>query len=158
MSLISPSTYLHYVVPTCKINQNLKICFGRDVGQEKDAPNCFSEIILRQFWNGSFTFWSLLYLLLGLPGSSVVKIPPANAGDTGDASLILGLGKSPGGGHSNPLQYSWWDLLLYLFQQFNWVFTMCKFVCHEQRLNKKTILPHHRAIFSKEYLRTFKFT
>ena len=74
---------------------HLKICFGRDVGQEKDAPNCFSEIILRQFWNGSFTFWSLLYLLLGLPGSSVVKIPPANAGDTGDASLIPGVRKIP---------------------------------------------------------------
>ena len=29
-----------------------------------------------------------------------------NAGATGDASLIPGSGRSPGGGHSNPLQYS----------------------------------------------------
>ena len=31
---------------------------------------------------------------------------PANAGDIRDAGLISGSGKSPGGGHGNPLQYS----------------------------------------------------
>ena len=36
----------------------------------------------------------------------VVKNPPANVGDTRDVGLIPGLGRSPGGGHSNPLQYS----------------------------------------------------
>ena len=36
----------------------------------------------------------------------VVKKPPANAGDTRDASSIPGSGRSPGGGHGNPLQYS----------------------------------------------------
>ena len=29
-----------------------------------------------------------------------------NAGDAWDAGLIPGLGRSPGGGHGNPLQYS----------------------------------------------------
>ena len=33
----------------------------------------------------------------------VVKNPPANAGDVGS---IPGLGRSPGGGHDDPLQYS----------------------------------------------------
>ena len=47
-----------------------------------------------------------IYMFMGLPGASVVKNPPVNAGDTGDASLIPGLGRSPGGGHGNPLQYS----------------------------------------------------
>ena len=28
-----------------------------------------------------------------------------NVGNGGDASLIPGLGRSPGGGHGNPLQY-----------------------------------------------------
>ena len=37
---------------------------------------------------------------------AVVKNPPANAGDTGDAALILGLGIFPRGGNGNPLQYS----------------------------------------------------
>ena len=36
----------------------------------------------------------------------VVKNLPANAGDIRDAGLIPGLGKSPGEGHGNPLQYS----------------------------------------------------
>ena len=36
----------------------------------------------------------------------VVKNPPANEGDLRDVSLIPGLGRSPGGGHDNPLQYS----------------------------------------------------
>ena len=36
----------------------------------------------------------------------VVKNPPANAGDVRDLGSIPGLGRSPGGGHGNPLQYS----------------------------------------------------
>ena len=36
----------------------------------------------------------------------VVKNLPVNARDTRDAGLSPGLGRSPGGGHSNPLQYS----------------------------------------------------
>ena len=40
---------------------------------------------------------------LGFPGRSVVKNPPANAGDVG---LIPGSGRSPGEGNGNPLQYS----------------------------------------------------
>ena len=36
----------------------------------------------------------------------VVKNPSANAGDPGDVGSIPGLGRSPGGGHGNPLQYS----------------------------------------------------
>ena len=37
------------------------------------------------------------------PGDSVVKNPPANAGDS---SSIPGLGRSPAKGNGNPLQYS----------------------------------------------------
>ena len=40
---------------------------------------------------------------MGFPGGSVVKNPPANAGDMG---LIPGPGGSPGEGNGNPLQYS----------------------------------------------------
>ena len=36
----------------------------------------------------------------------VVKNPPVNAGDIRDTSLIPVSGRSPGGGHSNALQYS----------------------------------------------------
>ena len=36
----------------------------------------------------------------------MVKNPPANAGDVRDAGSIPGLGRSPGGGHGYPLEYS----------------------------------------------------
>ena len=41
--------------------------------------------------------------LIGFPGGSVVKNLPGNAEN---ACLIPGLGRSPGEGHNNPLQYS----------------------------------------------------
>ena len=59
------------------------------------------------------------------PGASqvvlVVKNPAANAGEERDLSLIPGLGRFPGGGHSNAFQYSclenrmdrgaWWAMV-----------------------------------------------
>ena len=43
---------------------------------------------------------------MGFPGGSVVKNPPAYAGDAGDLGLIPGLGRSPAEGNGNLLQYS----------------------------------------------------
>ena len=43
---------------------------------------------------------------MAVPGGSVVKKPPANAGDTGDVGLIPGSGRVPGGRNGNPLQHS----------------------------------------------------
>ena len=47
--------------------------------------------------------------------------PPANEGDIRDTGLNLGVGRSPGGGHGNALQYSclesslnkrvWWAMV-----------------------------------------------
>ena len=42
----------------------------------------------------------------GIPWWLSSKESICNAGDTGDSSSIPGLGRSPGGGHGNPLQYS----------------------------------------------------
>ena len=41
-----------------------------------------------------------------LPGGAVVKNLPTRGGDKRDVGLILGSGRSLGGGHGNPLQYS----------------------------------------------------
>ena len=46
------------------------------------------------------------YLLWASQVTLVVKNPPANAVDFRDEALVPGLGRSPGGGHGNPLQYS----------------------------------------------------
>ena len=42
-------------------------------------------------------------VLMGFPGGSEGKESACNSGDLGS---IPGLGRSPGGGHGNPLQYS----------------------------------------------------
>ena len=76
------------------------------------------ETLIFFFFNvGSFPLVFILFYLPALgsfscgragffPGGSVVKNPPANAGDTGDMGSIPGLGRSPGRGNGNPLQYS----------------------------------------------------
>ena len=63
-----------------------------------------------------------------LLGGSVVKIMPANAGDAG---AIPGLGRSPGEGNSNPLQYSclgnpmdrgaWWATVHGIAKSWTWL-------------------------------------
>ena len=42
----------------------------------------------------------------GFLGGSVVRNPPATAGDGGDKGLIPRWGRFPGVGNGNPLQYS----------------------------------------------------
>ena len=53
---------------------------------------------------GTTIYLSLAMSYNCFQGGSVVKNPPANEGDTG---AIAGSGRSPGGGNSNPLQYSY---------------------------------------------------
>ena len=47
--------------------------------------------------------YNICILVSGLRVAQMVKNLAANAGDLGS---ISGLGRSPGGGHGNPLQYS----------------------------------------------------
>ena len=51
-------------------------------------------------------FWGFTCPDAGLTGWSGGKETTCNARDTGDVGLILGSGRSLGGGHGNPLQYS----------------------------------------------------
>jgi len=45
-------------------------------------------------------------MIQGFPGGTVVKNSFTNAGGPGDAGSIPRLGRSPGGGNDNLLQYS----------------------------------------------------
>ena len=47
--------------------------------------------------------WAISIYLMVFPSGSVVKNPPAKAGDT---DSIPGSGRPPGEGNGNPLQYS----------------------------------------------------
>ena len=51
--------------------------------------------------------WTIFRCNLSFPGGSVIKNPPANAGDEGEVGWIPGLGRSLLGGNGNPLQYSY---------------------------------------------------
>ena len=42
---------------------------------------------------------------MGFPGGTLVKNPPACAGDTGDVGSIPGSGRSPGEGNGYPFHY-----------------------------------------------------
>ena len=55
--------------------------------------------------NGDLSLLQSIFIK-GFPGGGSGKNPPANAGDVRDVGLIPRMGRSPGGGHSNPLQYS----------------------------------------------------
>ena len=77
------------------------------------------------------------------PGGSVVKNLPASAGNAGDTGLTPGSGRSPGGGHGNPLQYSclenpmdrgaWWatvhEVTKSQIQLSNWACSQAMLAC-----------------------------
>ena len=53
-------------------------------------------------WNMALV---LMYICLGFPGGTSGKEPSARVGDIRDVGWIPGSGRTPGGGHDNPLQY-----------------------------------------------------
>ena len=70
-------------------------------------PCFFNHQYLVKKWSVYFIFYIYLFIwlhgVLGFPGSSDGKEYACNVEDMGS---IPGLGRSPGGGHDNPLQYS----------------------------------------------------
>ena len=94
----------------------------------------------------TFSFLSLLLLhllysieLIGFLEGTVVKNPPASARDV---CSVPGLGRSPGGGNGNPLQYSylensmdrraWWATVYGVAKSETWLSTHIKltvFIC-----------------------------
>ena len=62
-----------------------------------------SSNVLPVFSSKSFRVFGLTFRSLGFPGGSEVKVSACSVGDLGS---IPGLGRSPGEGNGNPLQYS----------------------------------------------------
>ena len=80
------------------------------------------------------------------PVGTVAKNLPANAGDERDAGLIPGLGRSPGGGHGNLLQYS---CLENPMGRGAWWATVCGITKSQTRLSTHTHThthTHHTAV------------
>ena len=64
----------------------------------------YSEFIVNFLLLANFSFYyNFVVSYMGLPGGSDSKESSCSAGDLG---VIPGLGRSPGRGHGNPLQYS----------------------------------------------------
>ena len=61
------------------------------------------------FGTAFISFSNSVEITLGVPGGTMVKNQPVNAGDAGDPGLISGWGRSPGGRNGSPLQYSCQD-------------------------------------------------
>ena len=78
------------------------LCLVRPSARSPDVTYIFSRA---QGPNNRSLYYSQVPVSKGkaFSGGSVVKNPPANAEDLGS---IPGLGRSPGGGNSNPLQCS----------------------------------------------------
>jgi len=53
--------------------------------------------------NKALIHYNLVSAYIGFSGGSVVKNPPANAGDAGDTGSITGSGRSPAGGQPTPV-------------------------------------------------------
>ena len=87
---------------------------------------------------------------IGLPQWLSSKEFVCNAEATGEAILIPGLGRSPGGGHSNPLQYS---SLANLMDKGAWWATV-----HRAAKSDKTEVTEHAHMMQVEELnRTLAF-
>ena len=90
-----------------------QISDDRDIGRCPVASRIAQLVKLLQCrrswfnsWVGKILWWRdglPTLVFLGFPGDSDGKDFTRNAGDLG---LITGLARSPGGGHGNPLQYS----------------------------------------------------
>ena len=86
----------------------------------------YSILFIYSFWLCWYSLWDLSSLTRELVRASqvalVVKNPPANTEDIREAGSIPESGRSPGGGHGNPLQYAclespmgrgnWWATLV----------------------------------------------
>ena len=77
---------------------------GLGWAQPRTLPRCHG-FLQRHCTHTGFAGLPASLCLSGLPRCTVVRNPPANAGDT---SSVPGWGRSPGGGHGNPLQRGAW--------------------------------------------------
>ena len=73
---------------------------------DMDVKIATSSLSMHKTFRVRLKFLITFPRILGFPGSSMVKNPPANSGDARDIGSIPRWGRSPGEGNGNPLQYS----------------------------------------------------
>ena len=98
------------------------------------------------------TVWTLLPMEQASHVALVVKNPSANAGDIRDRGSTPGLGRYPGGGNGNPLQYSclknpmdrrvWWATVHRVAKSWTWLKWLSAHTCTDG------ISPQQRGLIS----------
>ena len=105
MDCSPPGSPVHGIFQA-RILEWVSVSFSRGSSRDQTHISCIGRRIL----DYSATWKALLDISVQMHRTShvvlVVKNPPANAGDIRDEGLTHGLGRSPGGEHGNPLQYS----------------------------------------------------
>ena len=94
------------------------VCVETGGGTERQGDHLYLFHSVNQSWPSSESnFWDLVMLYVSIlrwlywasQVALAVKNLPSNAGNVRDTGSIPGLGRSPGGGHGNLLQYSCLD-------------------------------------------------
>ena len=91
-------------------------------------------------WEIGIDIYTLPWIKWASQVALVVKSPPTNAGGVQDASSIPESGRSPGGGHGNPLQYSCLENPMDRGAWWTTVHTVAKTQTWLQRLNTHTCI------------------
>ena len=116
----------------CTLNNTVLLCVTQTSRKERKSPTSYRQasrmllylcfLCLLHFkevrhhrmtsltlkpLNSSVIYLGVCCKVGGFQGVLVVKSPPANAEDIRDSGSTPGLGRSPGGGHGNPFQYSY---------------------------------------------------
>ena len=74
---------------------------------DADESNVYYLMFTLSLWEKLYIYIIYILIIWGFPGGTSGKKLPANAGDLRDIGSIPGSGGFSGGGHGNPLQYSW---------------------------------------------------
>ena len=118
-----------YFLQSFKLFQHYYICYGAVIS---DHWCCYFNCLRKQFTTNQVAV--------------MVMYPPANAGDARDMGSVFGLGRTPGVGNCNLLQYSclenpsdrgdWWATVHGVTKSWTWLKWLSTHTCmHFSRLN-----------------------
>ena len=104
------SIFLAWEIPWTEEPSRLQSMGSQRIRQDwatKDRTNTMLTLVPKRSQFSVIQLFHYYYStnIIGFPGGSVVKNPPANAGDSEDGGSIPGLGRSPGEGNGKLLQY-----------------------------------------------------
>ena len=99
--IFCPCLFIYSKLSSVKYALKIKFCLQNQQGEMYDPKDEKRDLWVEEFCGK--------YFMCPLPTSVqvalMIKYPSANAGDIRYVGSILGSGRSPGGGHGNPLQY-----------------------------------------------------